>query len=164
MSSVTEDAMTDDDLAALIAEAEKATPGPWVAHYTSGRDEGGNCFEPAEAWVLGPSGQCIAAWNESYPGFFGTRRCDQQFMSAANPSVIIALATELRAARKALAAVEKVCADMDACAGFAERASINDSGFPSAHRFEAIAQQCREDARDVRAALALANPEVKGLT
>ena len=73
--------MTDDDLAALIAKAEKAT-APWFT-----ADE-----------LVG----------DGYDRDFYA-----EHIAAANPSVIIALATELRAARKALAAVRKIHATFD---------------------------------------------------
>jgi hypothetical protein len=96
--------MTDDDLAALIEAAEAATPGPWFACPTvDGIAANENCRVRTETYGHG----YVADTSNFHGRPFDVkrRRENAAFIAAANPSVIIALATELRAARKALAAV-----------------------------------------------------------
>ena len=132
-----EDTMTDDDLAALIEAAEAATPGPWFACPTvDGIAANENCRVRTETYGHG----YVADTSNFHGRPFDVkrRRENAAFIAAANPSVIIALATEVRSARKALAAVREFRRLLSAYAY-------------SNHR---------DTVKAIDAALALANPEV----
>ena len=80
--------VSDTDLRAIIAAAEQATPGPW-------------CAQPGDDWVYSSG---VEGDDESvkFAGHYhgeligeSMRRCNRQYLVAAQPNTVAALAREL---------------------------------------------------------------------
>lgn len=89
-----------DDLTALRALAEKATPGPWEAFEDSDEHLAG--CPPTMEWLVTATDPGEEFYEEIINWGNRGRREDAEFIAAANPSVVLALLDRLERAEAAI--------------------------------------------------------------